>query len=125
MNIELRIVLIIITLIYIVFLIKSTKNKKIQISFSTFWLTSSFILLFAIAFPGLIEWIAHNLGFEATSNMIFLITIFVAFCLIFGLTIKMSQEHKKNVLLIQELSLLKDRVSKLEDNKKTKESKNE
>lgn len=126
MNIILRIVLIVITLIYIAFLIKNTKHKKIQVSFSTFWLMSALVLILAIAFPGVVEWISAKLGFETASNMIFVITIFVAFCLIFGLTVRISQEHKKNVLLIQEISLLKNRVGKLEKaNNKTKENNNE
>ena len=115
MNIVLRIVLIIITLIYLAFLIKAIKNKKLQISFSTFWIFSAFVLIVAIAVPNLVEWISYSLGFVTPSNMVFLLSIFIIFCLVFDLTLKLSQEHKKNVLLVQEISLLKERVNKLEN----------
>ncbi len=115
MNIVLRIVLIVITLIYLAYLIRSVKNKKLQISFSTFWIISSVILIIAISVPNLIEWISYTLGFATPSNMIFVLAIFLSFCLIFDLTTKLSQEHKKNVLLIQEISILKERVNKIEN----------
>ena len=47
--------------------------------------------------------------------MLFCITIFIAFYLIFNLTIKLSKEYQKSTLLIQEISLLKARVKKLEE----------
>ena len=115
MNIVLRIVLIIITLIYLAFLVKSIKKKKLQISFSTFWIFSSLVLIIAVAVPNFIEYISNFLGFATPSNMIFLLAIFLLFCLVFDLTLKLSQEHKKNVLLIQEISLIKDRVKKIEE----------
>lgn len=115
--IVLRIVLILITLIYLIFLVKSIKKKKLQISFSTFWILSSIVLIIAIAVPNLVEWVSSTLGFATPSNMVFLLAIFLTFCLIFDLTLKLSQEHKKNVLLVQEISLLKSRVEKLEKDK--------
>ncbi len=117
MNVELRIALIILILMYLGFLIKSIKHKKIQVAFSTFWIITPIILTIAVAVPNLIEKISFKLGFETTSNMIFVVAIFVAFCLIFALTTKVSQEHKKNVLLVQEISLLKDRIKKIEKNR--------
>ena len=47
--------------------------------------------------------------------MLFCITIFVAFYLIFNLTVKLSKEAQKNTALVQEISLLKKRVEKLEN----------
>ena len=55
------------------------------------------------------------LGFEAPSNMLFVLTIFIAFYLIFNLTTIISQENKKNVLLVQKVSLLKKKVKELEE----------
>ena len=125
MSLVLRIVLIIITLIYLMYLVKSVKQKKLQVSFSTFWIISAIILIIAVAIPNLIEWVSAKLGFETPSNMVFFATIFIAFCLIFNLTVKLSQEHKKNVTLVQEISMLKKRVEKIEknSNKSDKESK--
>ena len=82
MTLNLKIALIVITLIYLSLILRKIKNKKLQISFSTFWLVSGVLLIIAIATPNLIEYITKTLGFEIPANMLFCITIFVAFYLI-------------------------------------------
>ena len=114
MTLNLKIALIVITLIYLSLILRKIKNKKLQISFSTFWLVSGVLLIIAIATPNLIEYITKTLGFEIPANMLCCITIFVAFYLIFNLTVKLSKEAQKNTSLVQEISLLKKRVEKLE-----------
>lgn len=115
MPINLRIVLICITVIYLLIVLKKIKDKKLQLSFSTFWIVSTFLLMIAVITPNLIEQLTKSLGFEIPANMLFCITIFIAFYLIFSLTIRLSKEAKKNVILVQELSILKKRVEKLEE----------
>lgn len=118
MQISLKLVLIIITLIYIFLILKSIKKKKLQMSFSLFWLITGILLIIALVIPNLVENISKTLGFEVPANMIFCLTIFVSFYLIFSLTVALSKENKKNTLLIQEVSLLKKRVNELEKSKK-------
>ncbi|MNI91800.1 hypothetical protein D3C73_1495110 [compost metagenome] len=55
------------------------------------------------------------MGFEKTSNMIFCLSIFFAFYLIFNLTILISKAFNRNVELIQEVSILKKRIDILEE----------
>lgn len=114
MQIPLRIALIIITLIYLFFIIKAVKNKKMQISFSVFWMITGLILVIAIATPNLIQNISKMLGFEVSVNMIFCVAIFLSFYLIFNLNILIAKESRKNISLVQEISLLKKRVEELE-----------
>ncbi|MBR3163398.1 MAG: DUF2304 domain-containing protein [Clostridia bacterium] len=123
MTINLKIALAIMAFIYILLIIKEIKNKKLQLSFSTFWLISGILLIIAIVTPNLIEYFTKLLGFEVPVNMLFCITIFVAFYLIFKLTLKLSNESQKNVTLVQEISLLKKRIENLE-NKLNKGEKN-
>ena len=118
MSINLKIALIIITLIYLLLILRALKNKKLQVSFSMFWIISTLILIVAIIIPNFVEYLTKLLGFELPSNMIFCVTIFIAFYLIFNITLKLSQEHQKNVVLLQELSILKKKVSDLEKDKK-------
>ncbi len=117
MTTNLRIVLIVISLIYIIFIVKEIKKNSMQGSFSTFWIISSVLLIIAAAIPNFVESITDLLGFETTSNMLFCFTIFIAFYLIFNLTIKLSKVYRSNVSLVQEVSLLKERVEKLEKDK--------
>ena len=53
-------------------------------------------------------------------NMIFSISIFIILYLIFDLTILISNEQNKNIMLIQEISILKKRVEELENKKMEK-----
>lgn len=114
----LNIVLIVITLIYIFLILKSIRKKKLQISFSVFWLITGILLILALLIPNLVENISKMLGFEVPANMVFCLTIFVSFYLIFNLTIAISKENKKNTMLVQEISILKKRVEELEKNAK-------
>lgn len=111
---SLRVVLILITIIYLFLLIRTIRKKNLQVSFSAFWMVSGIGLILALAIPYLIEIIAKALGFDLPSNMVFCLTIFIAFYMIFKITIKLSQENKRNTALIQEVSMLKKRVEELE-----------
>ena len=115
MSLTLRIALIVITLIYMFLILKSIRIKKISVSFSIFWLITGVALIICVLVPQMIAWISNKLGFATPSNMIFCITIFMAFYMIFNLTIIISKENKKNILLVQEISLLKKRVKTLEE----------
>jgi len=114
MQLPLRIALIIVTIIYLFLILKAIKNKKIQISYSIFWIITGFILIIALLIPNAIENISNLLGFELSVNMIFCCTIFLSFYLIFCLNTLVAKENKKNIALIQELSILKKRVDELE-----------
>ena len=115
MPLTLRLALIAITLIYILLILRSIRRKKMNVSFSIFWIIAGFILIIFAIVPNMVEAISKMLGFEAPSNMLFVLTIFIAFYLIFNLTTIISQENKKNVLLVQEVSLLKKKVKELEE----------
>lgn len=114
MDLTLRIALIVITVIYLCVVLKAIKNKKVQISFSVLWILIGLILFIALAIPNLVENVSKMLGFELSVNMIFCVAIFICFYLIFNLNIMVSKENKKNVLLIQEISILKKKVNELE-----------
>lgn len=118
MPITLRIVLIVITIIYLITLIRRLKNGKLQLSFSIFWIFTGVVLVIIAIFPIIVQSISELFGFQTTANMLFLITIFIAYYLIFELTLKLSQENKKNTALVQEISILKRRVDIIEKNNK-------
>jgi hypothetical protein len=115
MSLNLKIVLIIITIVYLWILLRAIQRKKIKVAFSTFWIVSGGLLILALIIPNFVEFLASMLGFEVPANMIFCITIFVAFYLIFNLTMKLAKVHENNIALVQEISLLKERVKKLEN----------
>ncbi len=115
MQLSLRIALIVITLIYLLLILRAVKHKKLKISLSIFWVLTGLILMVAIVIPHAIEAISNFLGFTLTTNMLFCITIFISFYLIFQLMIQLTKVEKQNVNLIQEISRLKERVNNIEE----------
>lgn len=93
----------------------SIKRSKLNSHISLFWLISGFGLLIILCIPNLVEFISIKLGFEKTSNMIFFFTIFVAFWLLYIITIKVSENYERSVKLTQEIGLLQNRIHKLEE----------
>lgn len=124
MNIILRVALIIIMIIYLAIIVKAVKKKNMRINYLIFWIIIGIFLFIALLFPDLITIISNTVGFEVPLNMIYSVAIFIVLYLIHELMTLVSKEEKKNTLLIQEVSLLKKRVEKLEksvDNKENKE----
>lgn len=124
MNIILRVALIIIMIIYLAIIVKAVKKKNMRINYLIFWIIIGIFLFIALLFPDLITIISNVVGFEVPLNMIFSVAIFIVLYFIHELMTLVSKEEKKNTLLIQEVSLLKKRVEKLEsslDNKENKE----
>lgn len=115
MSANLKIVLAILIIIAIFIIIKNIKNKKLQLSFSIFSIITGFLMIIALAVPSLLDNISSFFGFELTSNMLFLVAIFVIFYLIFRLMIIASSEYRTNVKLTQELSILKKKVEQLDE----------
>ncbi len=118
MQISLKIALILVVLIYILCILKAVKRKNMRIGYLIFWSIIGILLIIALCIPGLVENISKLIGFEMPINMIFSAAIFVILYLIFNLTTLISREQRKNVLLIQEISMLKSRIEELEKSNK-------
>ena len=111
---KLKMALIIIVLIYIFFILKAVKRKNLRINYLIFWSITGAILIISLLAPNFVENISNFLGFGLPINMIFSIAIFIILYLIFDLTKQISKEQNKNIMLIQEISILKKKVEELE-----------
>ncbi|MBR3254759.1 MAG: DUF2304 domain-containing protein [Clostridia bacterium] len=112
---SLKIALVVILLIYLFVILKSVKHKNMRINYLIFWSITGFILIIALIVPNFVDNISKFLGFELPINMIFSLAIFVILYLIFDLTRLITKEQNKNITLIQEISILKQKVDKLEE----------
>ncbi len=124
MSVNLTIAVAIIFVLMMLIIINKVRKGKLQLAYSIFWIISGIILIIVLLIPNCISNITNLLGFEVISNMIFFITIVMVFYLILQLMTELSKEAKRNVSLIQEISLLKKRVTDIE-NEKNKENKGE
>ena len=72
MNITLRIFLIILLLAFLALVFLQINKKKISMRYASLWIIIIFLLIIVTIFPGIIIKMADLLGFETTSNMVFL-----------------------------------------------------
>lgn len=117
MPLTLKIALIAILLVYLFVILKSVKRKNMRINYLIFWSITGIILIVALLAPNFVETISNILGFELPINMIFSCGIFVVLYLIFDLTKLITKEQNKNIMLVQEISILNKKIEDLEKDK--------
>ena len=110
MNIALRISLIIFALVLIYVITNVLKKGRMPIKYSLLWYFSALVILLVAIIPILLECFSKLLGFEVLSNLIIGIFIGLLLFLTMSLTIIISGQNKKITLLIQEISMLKQKV---------------
>ncbi len=111
----LKIFLIIVLLVQLYLILRTTKRKNLAMKYTSLWLVMVFIMLIIVIFPSSIINLSKFLGFEATSNMVFILAFFFLFFMLFIHTTSISKQKHQIVCLVQELSILK---KEFEDGKK-------
>lgn len=112
MSVILRISLLIFSISLIVVTTYVLRNGKIPIKYSLLWYFCSIIILVLSIFPSIIEFVANLIGFKTLSNLVIAIIISLLLFLTMALTIIVSDQNKKITLLVQEISLLKQKNDK-------------
>lgn len=115
MSLTLRIFLIMLLIVQIFMIINTIHRKNISMKYASFWIAVLVILIFFAIFPNIILRISPLLGFEKSSNMVFLLGFFIVFYVLFLLTLSVSKQNIKLKNTIQELSILKEKVKKYEE----------
>ena len=110
MSIVLKTFLLLILLLQIIMILHTVKKKKFSIKYACFWISMIFILVLIVIFPNFVFKLSNIAGFEEPSNMVFLLGFFFLFYIIFILTSSISIQNEKIKVLIQEVSLLKERI---------------
>ncbi|WP_423826950.1 DUF2304 domain-containing protein [Sharpea azabuensis] len=98
--------------IFAIVILNFVRKNKLTMKYALVWLVLSLISIIVLIWPGLLATISHLLGFQTMSNMVFLVAIIVLITICLNLSVIVSNQTKKITLLIQEVSLLKN---KLED----------
>lgn len=92
------------------------RKNKINIKFAILWLIPSVALIILTISPQIFVYFASLFGFVTISNLITGFILVLILFLIMALTIVMTDLNKKNIMLLQEVSMLKNKISKMEDN---------
>ncbi len=109
MSLNLRIGVLLVALFLLIIVIHVLKKGKIPIKYSLLWFISILILFLVSLVPNTLMLIADIFGFEVMSNMIIGVFLVILLFISISLTIIISDQRQKIILLIQEISLLKEK----------------
>lgn len=101
----------IVAIIFFVYVTMLIAKEKLKIQYSILWLGYSLILIIVSFNVGLIEFIADKLNIYYAPSMIFLFGIVFLMVYLLHLSIVTTKQAKYIVSLIQEVSLLKEKVN--------------
>ena len=93
-------------------------KNHMDIGYAMVWILWAIGMVIFSLFPQIIEWIRQVLGIQTQSNAVFLITIFLLYCLTFYLYLRISRHNEDIINLNYEISSLKKKVEELENKKK-------
>lgn len=109
MSLKLKLFSILFSLIMIAFVLHLVKKDKIAIKYSLVWLFPCIMLLIFVLVPGFFAWVTNMLGFQTGSNMVLTILVGILFTISISLTLIVSRQKEQIRLLVQEVSLLKEK----------------
>jgi hypothetical protein len=112
MNDSLRILLIVFSIALTIIILKLLSKKKLPVKYSLFWLVAAIVIFLVGAFPNFIGQFTSLIGFQATSNLVTGIIIGLLLLITLLLTIIVSEQKRKIILLVQEVSILKEKIDK-------------
>lgn len=107
MTLALRIILVVVSLLTLVFVIRSVRNSKVKLEDAVFWFCFSGLLLVVSLVPFVFDWLAAAAGVYSTTNFVFLFFIFVLLIMCFRQSMRISQADTKIKELAQQLAIEK------------------
>ncbi|MCI9279904.1 MAG: DUF2304 domain-containing protein [Bacilli bacterium] len=112
MNIHLRILLVVFSILLTIIIFKLISKNKLPIKYSLFWLFSALVIFLVSLFPNFINIFTKLIGFETTSNFIIGIILGLLLIITLLLTIIIADQKRRLKLLVQEVSILKKNHNK-------------
>ncbi len=110
MSLHLRFILIFFSISLILIIMQLIRKDYLPIKYSLFWFSASLLIFLVGLVPDFIGMITSMMGFETTSNMVIGIILGIILFITLLLTIIISRQKKTIQLLIQEVSILKNKI---------------
>lgn len=107
MTLELRVVLVAVSLITLIFVARKVRSSKVKLEDSIFWFCFAVLILVVSIFPQVFYWLSSLAGTDAPVHFVFLFFIFVLLIQSFNLNMRISQADTKIKELTQQLAVEK------------------
>ena len=110
----LQIGLFIVSFLTFIFVLTSVIKNKMNIHYAMAWIIWGIGTVLISIFPEIIYFVTDILGIQMPVNAVFLIMIFLLYCMLFYAYLKLSKHNDNIVDLNYEIAILKKRIEKLE-----------
>ena len=110
-------ILFLISFLLLLFILYLTVKNYIDIHYAMVWILWSILLIIISLFPCTVDWITHVLKILYPSNTIFLVFIFLSYCLSLYLYLTITKHNKQIQNLNYEVAALKKKIEELEKEK--------
>lgn len=117
MNKILQLALLAGSIIVLFIVLRFAIKNKMNIRFAIVWVIWALAMIVISIFPSIIYSLSNLLGFEKPVNAIFLLMIFLLYCLSFYLFVSISKHNEEILGLNYEIAALKKKVEELENEK--------
>lgn len=107
MTIELRITLIIVSLLTLIFIARKIRSSKVKLEDSIFWICFAVLIFILSLFPQIFYALSSLAGTYAPVNFVFLFFIFILLVQSFNLSMRISQADTRIKELTQQLAIEK------------------
>jgi len=105
MALNLRLFLIIASIVLFLIVSYNVVKNKLLVKYSLLWILLSLILILLSTFPKLSFIFSNFLGFEKTSNFIFLVIMAIIILICLSYSITLSNMNKKLIKIVQAMAI--------------------
>ena len=99
------------TLLYVLF---SVVKNKMNIHYAMIWILWGIGTVIISIFPQIIYFVSNIIGIQMPVNTVFLIMIFLLYCLLFYVYMKLSRHNEDIINLNYEIAVLKKKIEEFE-----------
>lgn len=110
MEFKISVLLLLVALVIFLIIFELVRRGRIPVKFSILWYFLVFILLICSLAPNILLVFAGSLGFQTMSNWLIGVLLFALILMSIALTVIVSGQNRKIILLIQEISILKKEI---------------
>lgn len=106
------ILMVLLSFFFLVFIIKLIKNSTFTLENSLLWLAIGILMLLFSIFPVIPEYFSNLFGFETMSNFLLVMAALFSLVQLIIVTMHMTKQNNEIKSLIQEVSILKEKVER-------------
>jgi len=113
MSSQLRIILIIGSIGFFIYIMNMVRTKKLELKYALTWILTSLSFVLLSIFPEILFFIARLMHVELPVNALYLCVIFLLLMIVFTLTVAVSRQALRIKTLVQEIGLLKETIERM------------